>query len=154
MSAIVKQAPAADLYERDFYSWVQQQVAALREGRIADLDLENLAEEIHDVGSEQLSKVRSAFRIVLVHMLKWDHQPEKRTRSWTTSIATHRSDIADIIEANPSLRRRRAELMQRAYKNARLEAADETGLKRAAFPVECLYTLDEVLDRAFAWPEE
>lgn len=152
MSAIMKQAPAADLHGRDLYAWVQRQVAALREGRIADLDLENLAEEIHDVGSERLSKVRSGFRIVLVHMLKWDHRPEKRTRRWTTSIATHRSDIADIIEANPSLRRRRAELMQRAYKNARLEAADETGLKRAAFPVECAYTLDEVLDRPFDWP--
>ncbi|RYE71367.1 MAG: DUF29 domain-containing protein, partial [Hyphomicrobiales bacterium] len=77
-------------HEDDVYGWVQEQVASLRAGRIDALDLDSIAEELSDVGAEQYDKLESAVVVVLVHMLKWDHQPERRSRSWTQSIDEHR----------------------------------------------------------------
>jgi hypothetical protein len=41
---------SSDLYERDYYAWLQNQVQALRDHRIEDVDWENIAEEIEDLG--------------------------------------------------------------------------------------------------------
>lgn len=41
--------PPSDLYERDYYTWIQEQVRALRERRVEHLDWPNLAEEIEDL---------------------------------------------------------------------------------------------------------
>lgn len=144
---------ASSLYERDLHAWAEHQVAALREGRVADLDLRNLAQEIQDVGSEQFSKVRSAFRIILLHMLKWDGQPEKRTRSWVVSIRAQRVELEHLLELNPSLRRRQTEAIQSAYRRSRIEAAGEMGRAERMLPADCPYGLDDVLGRPFDWPE-
>lgn len=145
--------PEAGTYETDFYTWTIDQAAALRDGRLSELDIGNLAEEIEDLGKEVFSKLRSSFRIILLHMLKWDGQPERRSRSWTVSILNHRLDIGDVIEENPLLRRRQREAIAKAYRRARIDAAEETGLRVTAFPDACPYSLDEILNRPFDWPD-
>lgn len=83
--------PAQAAYERDFYSWSIEQARLLRAGRFEALDRENVAEEIELLGREQFNKLESAFRVLLLHMLKWDHQPDLRSRSWALSIETQRN---------------------------------------------------------------
>lgn len=141
-------------YERDFYAWTLGQSEALRTRRVSELDLEHLAEEIEDLGKEQFAKLRGSFRIILLHMLKWDHQPERRSRSWAGSIATHRIDLADVLEDNPSLRRRQKEAVAMAYRWARVRAGVE--MKRSAdrLPETCPYSLDDILTRPFSWPSQ
>src|ERR687883_164807 len=80
-------------YDRDLYSWAIEQAALLRAGRIAEADVLNIAEEIDDVGNEQYDKLESALRIILIHLLKWDHQPERRSRSWWASIRVQRRHV-------------------------------------------------------------
>jgi hypothetical protein len=63
-------------YDRDLYSWAVEQAALLRSGRVTELDALNIAEELDDVGNEQYDKLESALRPILLHLLKWDHQPE------------------------------------------------------------------------------
>ena len=148
-------APARpELYEQDFYSWALEQAALLRARRFGELDLGNLAEEIEDLGKEQFAKLRGSFRIILLHMLKWDHQPERRSRSWAGSIATHRIDLADVLDDNPSLRRRQDEAVETAYRWARVRAGVE--MKRSAdeLPEACPYALDDILTRPYPWPSE
>lgn len=131
------EAPARADYERDFYSWSQQQARLLREGRWSAVDRENVAEEVESLGREQFNKLDSALRVLLVHMLKWDHQPERRSRSWALSIDTRRLEIEDVLGDNPGLRPRIGEAVTRAYRKARNEAASETGLERSVFPSVC-----------------
>ena len=145
---------ATDLYRRDLYTWALQQAAALRAGELDRLDLTNLAEEIQDLGSEQLHKLTSAYRVILIHMLKWDYQPERRTRSWVTSIRSHRVAADDVLEDNPGLKSRRAMALARAYRRARIDAGGENGLGEDAFSEECPYSLDEVMSREFVWPAD
>ena len=153
MTALAKAARPAEAgtaYADDFYTWTQEQSARLRAGDLEALDRENLAEEIESLGRSQFNSLVSAWRIVLLHMLKFDHQPSRRTRGWLISIATHRLAAADELRDSPGLKSRQAEAMERAYRRARLEAANETGLPLATFPETCPYTCDEMLTRPFA----
>ena len=92
-------------YADDLYSWVQEQVALLRAGRVDALDLDNIAEELSDVGLSDYHRLTSAVEIVVLHMLEWDHQPERRSRSSTLSIAEHRERILiQLRKKSPGLR--------------------------------------------------
>ena len=82
----VERETARAAYDADFYSWSMQQAELVREGRWTALDRENIAEEIESLGREQFNKLESAIRVLLLHMLKWDHQPDKRSRSWILTI--------------------------------------------------------------------
>jgi hypothetical protein len=142
-------APVRADYERDFYSWLMEQAGFVREGRWDALDRDNLAEEIESLGREQFNKLVSALRVLMLHMLKWDHQPERRTRSWMLSIKVQRQDLADVLADNPGLKPRIAEALQRAYRHARIEAAQETGLDEDVFPATCPYSFEDITTRQF-----
>ena len=75
-------ASAADLYEHDFYTWALRQAELVRARRLSELDLENVAEELESLGKEQAHKLESAFRVLLLHLLKWIYQPHRRSRSY------------------------------------------------------------------------
>jgi hypothetical protein len=137
-------------YERDFYSWLMEQARLIREGRWGAVDRENLAEEIESLGREQFNKLESALRVLLLHILKWDHQPQLRSRSWVLSIRGQRLEIEDVLSDNPGLKPRIPEALARAYRRARLEAAKETGLDEATFADACPYSFDEIVSRTFA----
>jgi hypothetical protein len=140
-------------HDGDFYSWTLAQAAALRDGAWHELDLANLAEEIEALGRGEFNQLMGAYRVILIHMLKWDHQPERRSRSWATSIRTQRIDVDDVLADNPGLSSRRDQAVARAYRRARIQAGTETGLSERTFPTSCPYTLDEIMNRSFASPE-
>ena len=142
--------PVRAEYERDFYSWLLEQARHLREGRFEALDCDNLAEEIESSGREQFNKLVSALRVLMAHMLKWDHQPSLRSRSWVLSIQEQRLEIADVLSDNPGLRPRIDEAIARAYRRARIEAARETGLDEATFSSPCPYSFDDSTSRVFS----
>jgi len=142
--------PVRAEYKRDFYSWSIEQARLLREGRHDALDRDNLAEEIESLGREQFNKLVSALRVAMLHMLKWDHQPPLRSRSWVLSIEEQRLEIVDVLADNPGLKPRINEAIARAYRRARIEAAKETGLDEATFPATCPYSFDDITKRGFA----
>jgi hypothetical protein len=141
--------PARAEYMRDFYSWLMEQARLVREGRWSAVDRENLAEEIESLGREQFNKLESALRVLLLHILKWNHQSARRSRSWALSIREQRLELADVLADNPGLRPRMPEAIARAYRKARLAAIKETGLKEATFPETCPYSLEDIVSRAF-----
>jgi hypothetical protein len=143
-------APVRAEYERDFYSWLMEQAGLVREGRWDALDRDNLAEEIESLGREQFNKLVSTLRVLMRHMLKWDYQPQKRSRSWAASIKVQRKHLAHVLLDNPGLRPRITEAMQRAYDLALSEAAKETGLEEEVFPETCPYSFEDVTERTFA----
>src|ERR1700724_1311894 len=142
--------PLGAEYEHDFYSWLVEQARHLREGRFEALDRSNLAEEIESLGREQFNKLVSALRVLMAHMLKWDHQPSLRTRSWVLTIEEQRIEIADVLADNPGLRPRIGEAVGRAYRRARLEAARGPGRDEPHFRATCPYSFDDIITRIFS----
>ena len=136
-------------YHGDFYTWSQEQGRLVREGRWNEVDRENVAEEIESLGREQFHKLESALRVLMMHMLKWDHQPERRSRSWAVTIDTQRIELENVLAENPGLKPRIGDAMTLAYRKARNDAINETGLKKSAFPESCPYAFDDVTGRPF-----
>jgi Domain of unknown function DUF29 len=146
---LAPEAPVRAEYMRDFYSWLMEQARHVREGRWDAIDRENVAEEIESLGREQFNKLESALRVLLIHILKWDRQPARRSRSWALSIREQRLELDDVLSDNPGLRPRIPEAIARGYRKARLQAAKETGLKEARFPEACPYSFDDIVSRKF-----
>jgi len=139
-------------YDTDFYTWTQAQAALLRQGRAEQLDWENLAEEIESLGNRDKRELKSRLEVLIMHLLKWWRQPEHQSRSWQGTIREQRDQLADLLEDSPSLRRRVPDYLKRAYPRARRKALDETGLYDPAFPPDCPWTVEQVLDPDF-FPE-
>lgn len=142
---------AAD-YETDFYAWALYNAQLLREGRLSELDVEHLAEELESMGKRDRRELISRFKILLGHLLKWQYQPDYRGRSWRGSIIEQRSEIRELIKENPSLRPYLPNSVIDAYSKAVELATKETRLSINTFPRECPYSLEKILDDDF-YPE-
>jgi len=136
-------------YRTDFYAWTQEQAALLRTEELEQLDLPNLIEEIESMGASQRKAVNSRLLVLLMHLLRWQYQPGhkgRRPNSWRSTIRTQRNEIEIELSDSPSLRREVPDFIAYVYPRARKGAAEETGLVLATFPVDCPWTVDEVLD--------
>lgn len=137
------------LYETDFYAWTQEQAKLLRKCQWSQLDLPNLIEEIESLGKQERQELRNRLSILLGHLLKWQYQPQQRSRSWLSTIRVQRRDTQRLIQDNPSLKPYLQEAFQEAYQNGRDLAVGETDLPLKTFPPNCLYALEEILDSRF-----
>jgi hypothetical protein len=138
-------------YEADYAQWCAEQGALLREGRLSELDRENLAEEVESLGRTDRREIRSRMEVLIAHLLKWEFQPGRRSHSWQSSISEQRVWIGSIIKDSPSLRRYPSQIFDEAYKHALLVAVSETGLRKSHFPGDPPFTAKQALDERF-WP--
>jgi hypothetical protein len=136
-------------YDDDFFGWTMQQSDLLREGALSEIDLANLAEEIEDMGKSIRRELRNRMLVLLAHLLKWQCQPNLRSRSWSGTAKEQRRQINDLLAESPSLRPVVNQELAGLYSVARDKAADETGFPDTTFPAECPFTLEQILDRDF-----
>jgi Domain of unknown function DUF29 len=140
------------LYDRDFYAWANQQAALLRAGRLAEADIENIAEEIESMGRSEKRELVNRLVILLQHLLKWQFHPGRRSPSWRLSIENTRLQLEDHLNDNPSLKSQLSGALRSAYRRAVNEAVAETGFVRTAFPADCPYDFEQAMRPDF-WPE-
>lgn len=142
-------APRLTDYEADYHAWTVEQAALLRAGKLDHIDREHLAEEIEGLGRSEKREIESRLTGLLMHLLKWQYQPERRKGGWEASIRLQRKDLKKVIAENPSLRDYPAQELADAYTRARLEAEKETGIDFSAFPAACPYEIAAILDDGF-----
>jgi Domain of unknown function DUF29 len=135
-----------DLYDADLLAWLKQQAGYLRAGQLDRLDVGHLIEELEEMGGSQRRELKSRLEILLMHLLKRDASPRRRSRSWQSTIVEQRARIADLLEQSPSLRDGMEEVAQKAFAVAVKRAAIETGLKRSAFPAALPYGVAAILE--------
>ena len=138
-------------YERDFYAWSMEQAGLLRAGRLSEADIAHIAEEIESMGKSEKRELVNRLTIVLVHLLKWQHQPALRGNSWRLTVEEQRDQIEDHLADNPSLKANLNDVIIAAYRRAILGAARETGMDREVFPVICPWGFEQIMDQGF-WP--
>ena len=135
--------------EDDLHAWANRQAALLRARRLDELDLDRIAGELDDVGSEICERLESALTVLFMHMLKWDFQPERRSRSWEATIREQRRRIARLLGDNPSLKAKLEAAKQAAYGYGRDRASGETDIAIERFPEQLPYNWHDVTERAF-----
>jgi len=140
------------LYDTDFYGWTQRQAETLRARNFAGLDVDNLIEEILNMGGSEQRELENRLEILLMHLLKWVFQPDRRGTSWELTIKEQRRRIVKHLRKNPSLKPQIPESHASAYEFAILNAARETGLAESEFPAHCPWTFDQIIADSF-WPE-
>jgi hypothetical protein len=150
----MNRAPDTELYERDFFEWIQHNVELLRRGCVEQADLEHIAEEMEGLANRDQREISSRLVVLVMHLLKWKYQPEKRyTRSgkssWLSTIVEQRGRLEKVLQASPSLTRYAASTLVEDYPRAAKRASLETGIPLNQFPAGCTFTLDQVLDDNF-----
>ena len=139
----------AYLYDQDLYGWAMQTARLVREQRFSEIDSINLAEELESMGKSELRTLESRLVVLLVHLLKWGHQPCNRSKSWRRTLIEQRKRISRLLDDSPSLRPKLPELLADAYDSALRWAADETGMDEGDFPPACRYSLQQLLDAGY-----
>jgi hypothetical protein len=142
----------SETYERDFYAWANEQAALLRAGRLSEADIAHIAEEIESMGKTEKRELVSRLAVLLLHLLKWQFQPDRRGASWKATIKVQRNDLEDHLGDNPSLTSAVPAAIARAYQNAALRAEAKTGLANSPFPGVCPWTFEQMMDPDF-WPQ-
>lgn len=136
-------------YNKDFYAWSLYNAELIREGKLSEVDLQNVAEEIESMGRSARHKLINRFAILLAHLLKWKFQPERRGKSWKFTIREQRIRIQKLLKESPSLKYELQEQFNDAYEIALLVAEKETDLTEGVFPNVCPFSSEETLNKDF-----
>jgi hypothetical protein len=138
-------------YEQDVVAWANEQAALLRSGNLSAIDIEHIAQEIEDVGKSEQRELANRMAVLLLHLFKWQYQPEGRGASWQVTIKSQRDSIERRIRNTPSLKASlgNPEWWADAWGDAVSAASKKTGLDYAQLPLDCPWTAEEVLDHSF-----
>ena len=136
-------------YDTDFYAWVMHNTELMQQGRIAELDIVHLAEELESMGRSERRELLNRLAVLLAHLLKWQIQPGLRGNSWKYTLKEQRIKLSDLLEESPSLKHEIELKMEHAYKQSIIIAARETGLEEEKFPKKCPFSLAQCLDDCF-----
>ncbi|HRG61604.1 MAG TPA: DUF29 domain-containing protein [Burkholderiales bacterium] len=139
----------ANLYEKDFFAWTQEQAKYIKDRAFEKLDLTHLFEEIESMGAKEKSELKNRMAQLMMHLLKWKYQPARQCRSWQNTIYDQREELQDLLSDNPSLNSKIDEYFVKSYKKAVREAASETGLDESVFPVNCEWSVEQILTDDF-----
>lgn len=142
-------AHSQTLYETDYLQWLETTLEKLQSQDYTHVDWENLIEEIADMGRSERRSIKSNLIVILVHLLKWEFQSEKRSGSWEGSIIEHRRRVREALDDSPSLKPHLESIFAESYTQAVKQAKAETGLPVELFPVMSPYELSEVINDEF-----
>ena len=154
-----------ELYEKDFYLWVQENLKLLKNKEYKLVDWENLLEEIEDMARRELRNVISLMAVIMEHLYKWENYRESAYMgsSWKKSILNARKELIDLFDEMPSLKRiaQEKDALNKAWRKAVRRLVfwfDEDENKDLAkkyfgrlpteedFPKDCPYTFEQVME--------
>ena len=132
------------LYEQDETAWLEAMSELIRQGRLDEVDFPNLAEYLADMARRDRREVESRLTVLIAHVLKWAHQPDRRAGGWKATVIEQRQEL-EALAGRGVLRNHAEAVLAAAYRKAVERAAAETGLPAEAFPAACPFTLDRLL---------
>jgi Domain of unknown function DUF29 len=135
------------LYDTDYVAWLEEQVAHLRAGRLSALDVDKVAEELESLMKKERRQLENRLEVLILHLLKWDHQASQRSNRWRSTVAEQRRRLGRLLQDSPSLKHEVVEMCRKAYPGAAQGAAIETLLSPGVFPPTLPYTVEEIFER-------
>lgn len=105
-------------YEKDFYAWAIHNAQLLREGKLSEVDIENIAEEIEDMGKSEKRELINRLAVLIAHLLKWKFQSSRRSNSWKYPVKEQRLRLNRLMKESPSLKNELEKRIHEAYEDA------------------------------------
>lgn len=141
-------ASLSALYLADETAWLEAMSAFAAARNAEEIDWANLSEYLSDMAKRDRREVASRLKVLMAHVLKWQYQPLRQSKSWVNTICDQQEELSDILDSR-TLRNHAATILTEIYPRAVGSAARETELPRETFPADCPYTLDELLSPDF-----
>lgn len=148
MKVQIKTTPQS-LYQQDFNLWLNETVQKLKSGSFEEIDLENLIEEVEDLGNSNKHALSSYMRQLLRHLLKiqyWESERDYCLRGWNAEVTNFRFEIGSILRRNPSLRSQCTETFEEEYQNSRKIFIEESQVNPTFVPELPPFELEKALD--------
>lgn len=142
-------APEVSIYEQDFYQWALHNAELLRQGKLTEADIENIAEELESMSRRDRKELASQLAVLMAHLLKWQYQPKKRSKSWASTIVNQRVAIQRLLKGSPSLKYNIENVINDEFGAAFQIFEKETGISKKTLPEECPYSFDQLMDYDF-----
>lgn len=133
----------------DYYGWAQETLEKLRQGRLSEVNIDDLIEELEDMAKSERRELRNRLAVLLAHLLKWQYQPDRKGKSWQLTIEEQRYQIGMLLKSNPTLEPMLNKTLNEAYPSAKRLAAKETELEVRDFPADCQWPVEQALDVEF-----
>ena len=149
MTVLTTEPSLKTVYEQDYSLWLEMTAEQLRAGRLENLDIENLLEEIEAMARKEKVALESNLEVLLMHLIKYQYQVNKRSSSWRYTIDEHRSLILKALKVSPSLKSYLKQVFEDCYQEGRRKAAIETGLNISTFPMRSPFNQEETLNPDF-----
>ncbi|BBD66844.1 hypothetical protein NIES4072_58790 [Nostoc commune NIES-4072] len=134
------------LYESNYLQWLEETIKCLKNRQLADVDYENLIEELEDLAKKEKRRVRSLLEQIIRHLLLsqyWDLEKPRNANYWAAEIISFRNQLNEDLSAN--LRNHLEENFNIIYSNALDYVKAKTNLTN--LPELCPYTLEQILDK-------
>lgn len=137
------------LYDHDFYAWSHKQAGLIRDRRLAEMDADNVAEEIECLAKREKRELTSRLQLLIVLLLKWQFQPGLRSENYRSLVKLQRMEVAARLNDSPSLGEQLADLVAGAYPFSHRIIAIDTGFDIETFPKICPYTCGQIVAEDF-----
>lgn len=140
------------LYEQDFYLWIQTTVKLLSEGKLEQLDIENLIEEIDSMGRREKKELKTRLIVLIEHLLKlqyWTEEKDYNARGWRNTVVEQRRQIAYSLADSPSLKSILNDVFLECYQDARNDTLRKYELPSELFPEDSPFSLLDILNADF-----
>jgi hypothetical protein len=137
------------LYEQDYYLWIEKTISLLENRQFSELDLDNLIEEISDMGKSQRQSLKSYLTRLLEHLLKlayWQSELEYNQRGWKNEIRNFRRAIKRIIADSPSLQPYLIEIFDNSFQEARISFIELSGMAENLVSLAPICTIEQALN--------
>jgi hypothetical protein len=137
------------LYDTDFNQWIEDTVKKLQGRDFTAIDLDNLIEEVADLGRNQKHALESLLIKLFEHLLKltyWESERDYNGKHWKHEIRTFRDGLRRRLKDSPSLKPYLVSVFNDCYQTGRKLAADSTGFPASTFPLEPIGTPEQILD--------
>ncbi|WP_013323046.1 DUF29 domain-containing protein [Gloeothece verrucosa] len=139
----------AQLYDQDFYLWIEETHELLKNRKFDELDLENLLEEIAAMGRSEKRELKTRLVVIIEHLLKlmfWDEEREYNQRGWKITVTEQKYQLLVLLQDSPSLRSYLDEVFLSCYKSSVkiLAAMDNFPINR--IPETPPFSLEEIIN--------
>jgi hypothetical protein len=140
----------SSLYEQDFYLWSEDTATKLRSGKLSEIDLDILAEEIETLGRSEKQQLENRLEVLLTHLLKRIYLDSAYdNRGWELTIAEQRRKLRRLLKQSPSLKQYFEQVFDEIYQDALSQVKME--YNKVPFPDTCPFSheLEIVLQETF-----
>ena len=134
------------LYEIDDSLWLEETIELLKAKNFEALDLENLIEELEDLGNEKKFRVASFLQQIIRHCLLlqfWTREREYNQAHWQAEIISFQYQLKRYLTTN--LRKYLEQEFEQIYLESVRYVRKKTD-NQVNFPDICHYSLEELLD--------